>query len=276
MVKPSDPPSDDVLLRSLLLLETLAGMEQPASLEAIMARTGLPKSKAYRTLRALQDVGFADRVGKFGYRVGARALALSLLIGPRPGFLRIARPILRWLADVTHESATLFLRGGTHRILVLGARPPDQSLAYELPPIGERAPLETGASGLAILAHLPRGEIAEVLATRTGRKPTLARLDEIRHDGYATSFSGNRRGANGVSAPILDPADRYPLGSIAVAGAAERVPEQTLQAHAKPLRRACAQLAPQLATMLGPHASQRQATLDVAIAELTDTNPAGD
>jgi len=272
MVKPSDRRSDDVQLRSLLLLETLAGMEQPASLDAVMARTGLPKSRAYRTLRALQDEGFADRVGKHGYRIGARALALSLLIGPRPGFLRIARPILRWLADVTQESATLFLRSGTHRILVVGAQPPDQSLAYELPPIGERAPLQSGASGLAILAHLPRSEITEVLATRPGRKPTFARLDEIRNDGYAMSFSGNRRGANGVSAPILDPAGRYPLGSIAVAGAAQRVPEQTLRAHAKPLRRACLQLAPQLATILGPHASERQATLDVTIAELTDHN----
>ena len=223
-----------------------------------------------RTLRALQDQGYVDRIGKQGYRIGARSLALSLLVGPRPGFLHVARPILRWLADVTQESATLFLRSGGDRILVLGARPPDASLAYELPPIGERAPLETGASGLAILAHLPHQEITEVLAARSGRKPTPARLDEIRDDGYAMSFSGNRPGANGVAAPILDPADRYPLGSIAVAGASRRVPERTLRAHAEPLRRACAQLAPQLATMVGSHASERQATLDVTIAELTD------
>lgn len=276
MVKPSDRATsttttdDDVLMRVLLLLETLSGMEQPTSLAAVVTRSGLPRSKAYRSLRALQDAGFLDRVGRQGYRIGARSLSLSMMIGPRPGFVRIALPILRWLADVTHESATLFLRSGNHRIHVLAADAPDRSLAKHLPPPGERAPLATGASGLAILAHLRDDEIRDVLRNRPGAKPSQKRLAEIRNDGYAISFSGNRQGANGIAAPILDPEDRTPLGSIAVAGPAVRVPEAALRAHSIPLRRACAQLAPQLATMLGPHASQRQATLDVNILGLID------
>lgn len=51
----------DGLVRALRVLETLAGMRQPASLPAITARTGLSKTKAYRVLRILQDGGYVDQ-----------------------------------------------------------------------------------------------------------------------------------------------------------------------------------------------------------------------
>lgn len=114
------------------------------------------------------------------------------------------------------------------------------------------------------------GEGGLVLRAARGQKPTSAQLAQIRDDGYAISFISNRKGANGVAAPILDPEDRTPLGSISVAGPADRVPETILRAHAIHLKRACAQLAPQLATILGPHASKPQSALDITALDLVD------
>lgn len=85
-------------LRALRVLEALAGMQQPASLPAIVLATGLSRTKAYRALRVLQDNGFIDHLGHGGYRLGSRSVALASLIGPRPALLRCAYPLLRRLA----------------------------------------------------------------------------------------------------------------------------------------------------------------------------------
>jgi IclR family transcriptional regulator, acetate operon repressor len=274
MVKPGEPSragQSEALMRSLLVLEALSGMAQPASLDRVRARTQLPKSKAYRALRSLQDEGFVDRVGRQGYRVGGRSLALSLLIGPRPALLQALRPVVRWLSDVTGQTATLHLRSGHDRVLALGAGPKN-TRSQELPPIGERAPLSVGCGGTSILAFLPVDEADEVLGStnRPGQDADTVDLAAIRSDGFALSFASNHAGANGVAAPILNPLDSYPLGSLAIAGPSDRLSEAKLREFALPLRRACAQLGPHLATMLGPNSSERLDALDVAVRNLID------
>ena len=272
MVKPTARGSatrSEPLLRSLLVLEALSGMAQPASLAAVMARTHLPKSKAYRALRSLQDEGFVDRVSRQGYRVGGRSLALSLLIGPRPALLQTLRPVVRWLSDITGQTATLHLRSGNDRVLALGAGP-KQARSQDLPPIGERAPLAVGCGGTSILAYLPAEEAKEVVSAgiSSSESATMVDLAVIRNDGFALSFASNHTGTNGVAAPLLSPLDSYPLGSLAIAGPARQLTEAKLREYAHPLRRACAQLAPHLATMLGPNSSERLDALDVAVRNL--------
>ena len=267
--KDGNPP--DTPLRSICLLEALAGLEQPANLDVIAEATQLTKSKAYRAVRFLQDAGFVDHVGRNGYRIGSRSLALATLIGPRPALLNAARPVMRWLADVASESATLHLRSGSHRVLVVGAEARNQPIRGSVP-IGERAPLTSGCSGTAILAHLPADEALAVIKTRPRRerRPTPTQLGQIRDDGYALSFSDNHLGVNGIGAPLLAPADHYPLGSVSIAGAEGRLPEAALRRLSEPLKQACKQLAPQLAKMLGPNSSQRLAALDVTIQDFLD------
>lgn len=262
---------DDGPLRALRVLEALAGMEQPAGLLAIAATTNLTKSKAYRALRSLQDQGFVDHVGHRGYRLGSRSVALATLIRPRPIVLRTAGPILGRLAAMAAESASLNLRSGAHRVLVLGVVSHDRALHGSMR-VGERAPLTSGCSGLAILDHLPPAEADEAVKSRPRRekRPTAARLAQIRDDGYALSFSDNHPDLNGIGAPLLDPADGYPLGSVSVAGSPGRLPECALRRLSEPLRMACAELAPQLARVLGPNASERLASLDVTIQDLLE------
>src|SRR3984957_17331208 len=98
---------DDGHIRALRVLETLAGLEQPASLPTIAGEAQLTKTKAYRILRGLQDHGFVDHVGRSGYRIGSRAVALASLIGPRPALLRAARPVLAKLAAEASGKGTL-------------------------------------------------------------------------------------------------------------------------------------------------------------------------
>lgn len=249
------------------MLEVLAGMEQPAQLDQIVVATGLAKSKAYRSLRVLQEEGFIDHVGRDGYRIGSRSLALASLIGPRPALLSVARPILRWLTEVAFETAVLNLRSGSHRVLVLGVEGRDQPIRNAVQ-VGERAPLTSGASGLSILAYLPAEEAQEVIRgrPRRERRPAMGLLELIRAEGYAMTFSSNHRGISGIAAPLLT-AEGYPLGSIGLGGAEGRLPKARLQQLSDPLRKACKRLAPQLSKLLGPDSSTRLTALDVTIQD---------
>lgn len=257
---------EDGHIRALRVLETLAGLQQPASLPAIADKAQLTKTKAYRVLRGLQDHGFVDHLGHSGYRIGSRAVALATLIGPRPALRQIARPVLAKLAAQSAETVTLHLRSGDHRVLVLAAEPPGNPMRG-LPTIGERSPLTSGCVGRAILAFLPGNDAEQIIrahAPRPARQGLSALLAGIREQGYALSFSDNHVDMNGIAAPLLDPADDAPLGCIAIAGVDRRLPEETLLRLSTPLRAACADLAPRLATVLGPNSSLRLESLDVA------------
>lgn len=243
-------------------------MQQPANLDVIARTAKLSKTKTYRTLRALQDDGFVDHVSRDGYRIGSRSLALASLVGPRPALLAVALPVLRWLADVSSEWATLNLRSGSHRVQVLTASPPGNPIPGAAK-IGERAPLTSGCSGRSILAHLPDDEAQAIIESRPPReiRPTAAELAEIRDNGYGISFSTNHAGVSGISAPILAPIDGYPLGSVSIGGLERRLPEARLRELGEPIRKASKRLAPKLARVLGPYSNDQLAALDVTLQD---------
>jgi IclR family transcriptional regulator, acetate operon repressor len=172
---------EDGHIRALRVLETLAGLQQPASLPTIAEKAQLTRTKAYRVLRGLQEHGFVDHAGHGGYRIGSRAVALATLIGPRPALLQAARPVLTRLAVQTSEVVTLMLRSGAHRVLVLAAEPPGNPERVPVV-IGERSPLTSGCSGRAILAFLPEAEevllglVAPLHAACAGLAPRLAAI----------------------------------------------------------------------------------------------------
>ena len=200
--------------------------------------------------------------GHVSYRVGGRSLALASLIGARPLVRQRARPVLAALAGLASATTVLQLRSGNYRVLVLGVAP-----RGELPKdatLGERAPLTSGCSGLAILAFLSTLEADAVIAARPRREraPMQALLAGIRADGYALSFSANHPELNGIAAPLLD-RDGYPLGSVAIAGPPVRLSEPALRQLGAPLIDACTRLAPRLATVLGPYSSERLSALDL-------------
>ncbi|WP_231380956.1 IclR family transcriptional regulator [Nocardioides luteus] len=249
------------MTRGLQVLEILAGMRQPATLGAIAARAGLSESQTFRVLRALESDGYVDHFGRSGYRIGSRSLALATLVGPRPQLLRAVYPVITRLATVSRQAAVLHLRSGAHRVLVLGV--PSQSGPLREPHgiLGERSPLAVGASGRAILAHLPADEVRGLAPDAA----TLERLETIRDRGYETSYEENHPGINGISAPLLaqDSSDQVVLGAISLAGDAADLPRERLEGMSRILLAACQELAPRLSRILGPQASATVDALDL-------------
>jgi IclR family transcriptional regulator, acetate operon repressor len=259
------PGADDVLLRAVRVLETLAGMEQPAPLAAVAERTGLPRTKAYRALRALERDGFVGHVGRAGYRTSGRSLSLALLLGPRPILRQRAISVLTRLSAATSTTSTLYMRSGEHRVLLLATPPPYGPRLEAV--LGERAPLTSGCVGKAILAFLP-SETRSALVENSPRsvpRPTPDELDGIVEQGYAISRNVNHVGVSGVAAPLLDPSGAGPLGSLCLAGPTGDLTDADLYELSRPLIAACAELAPRLATLIGQDGWIRQEALDIGM-----------
>lgn len=251
-------------LRGLQMLETLAGMRQPATLHDISARAGLSESNAFRILQALEQEGYLHHLGRSGYRLASRALALATVIGPRPAMLRLMHPIVARLAAVSGEAAVVHLRAGQFRVLVLGVPAPSGPIVDPAGVLGERSPLATGASGRIILAYLPPTELAGVDLHGV----TPQQLEAIRARGYEMSYGENHPGINGISVPLLaepgNPASQPTvLGSMTIAGPSQRLPPQAVAQLAGPLQAACRDLSPRLAALLGPNPGATIEALDL-------------
>ncbi|KWX67479.1 IclR family transcriptional regulator [Mycobacterium sp. NAZ190054] len=251
-------------LRGLQLLEALAGMRQPATLRDIAERAGLSESYAFRLLQALEREGYLHHLGRSGYRLASRSVALATLIGPRPAMLRVMYPVVARLATVSGEAAIVHLRAGHFRVLVLGVPAPSGPVVDPAGVLGERSPLTSGASGRIILAHLPESELGGI--DLDGITPE--HLAEIRRRGYEMSYGENHPGINGVSVPLLAQAEDQvdpplALGSMTIAGPAARLPRQALVRLVRPLQGACRDVSPRLAALLGPNPGATVNALDL-------------
>jgi DNA-binding IclR family transcriptional regulator len=235
-------------LRGLQVLEALAGMRQPAPLRDVAERVALSQSQAFRILQELERAGYLEHLGRSGYRLASRSVALATLIGPRPALLRAVYPVITRLAHTTGEAVVLHLRSGAARVLVLGVSAPTGPVVDPAGVLGERSPLAAGASGRIILAFLPDSELAAI--DLAGLTPD--QLQAIRARGHEISHGENHPGISGVSAPLLAyTAGEQPtaLGSITVAGPSSRFHVARVL---PPLLGACRDLAPLLASILGP------------------------
>jgi IclR family acetate operon transcriptional repressor len=234
------PSGAETARRALHLVELLAEQADALPLATLVSRSGLPKATAYRLLRVLQEEGWTERSRQEGYRIGPRLRNLAERINPRVDLEQLARPHLQRLAASTAETATLYVRRGTHAELTAGAESPVHALRLA-PFVGERTPLNRGAAGIAILAHLPDSEQAALLGP-TPPKALTNRLTACRRDGYALSSGENHPGVNGIAAPLTAGNAGPTLGSIAVAGPASRWDPHTALTAVPELLRVCAEL----------------------------------
>lgn len=249
-------------LRGLHLLETLAGMRQPAALREIASRAGLSESYAFRLLRALESDGYLHHLGRSGYRLGSRSVALATVMSPRPAMMRLMYPLVARLASASGEAVAVHLRAGDFRVLVLAVPSPSGPAIDPAGVLGERSPLTSGASGRVILAQLPASEL------RVFEEVDARKLAVIRERGYEMSFEENHIGMNGVSVPLVAEADdpsatHTVLGSLTIAGPAERLTPKALARLAIPLQGASRDLSPRLAALLGPHPGAAIDALDL-------------
>jgi IclR family acetate operon transcriptional repressor len=90
--------------------------------------------------------------------------------------------------------------------------------------IGDTSPLHATATGHAVLAHLPKADVDEIVtrglesysdSTPTEPAQLRAELRRVRTDGYAVNRNQYLPGVCAIAAPVLDE-DGSPLASVVV------------------------------------------------------------
>jgi DNA-binding IclR family transcriptional regulator len=217
--------------RAFLLLQQLASQEMGVT--KLAEASALPKSTVARLLKTLEHEGAVEWDEEMArYRIGPSILSLAGSTDPALDLIARSRPHLVVLAQTTGEDAGLAVPDG--RLAHYVARAETHSLVQVRDWTGERLPMHSVASGLAMLSFFPEAEREQYLAgpierftdaTMTDPDELRARMAEIRAAGYAWCQADYVEGLTAVAAPILDGEGR-PVGALHVHGPTFRFPPE--------------------------------------------------
>ena len=207
-------------------------------------RLALHKSTVSRLLSTLEGEGLVERVVPGDkYRLGFEFARLAGQV-PHFGDVRaIAQPLLRELADASHETVHLAVRDGDQVINVeqiSGAH-----LVRDTNWVGRRTPFHCVANGKALLAFFPEADIKRLTAqplerftprTITNKTELRAELARVRRLGYAQARGEIEEGLNAVAAPVFDKNGQV-IAAVSVSGPAYRLTPTRLRTMGELVKR---------------------------------------
>lgn len=174
---------------------------------------GISISTAGRTMTALCDANLLVKSSTRGkYRLSSKILDLSRVYMSSLNLLDVALPHLTWLRDKSNETAGLYIREGSERV-ILGAVNCEKNIQRVLTP-GDRSRIYAGAPSKVLLASLPDDRIHEMLNsvqlikvtenTKASIPEIMKEMEVVRENGYAISKAEEIEHAYAISAPIRD------------------------------------------------------------------------
>lgn len=189
--------------RALKILVAVGESGRPMGVTEIARTLGIAPGTAFRGLDALQSAGLLTRhpsAPRFALGPTAHGLRQNLLSLFR--IRDIALPYLRQLASASGETSSLHVRLGWYA--ARAAIAPGTAEVTSGTILKGAQPLSAEPSGRAILAHLPRGEVARFLAWAPARGIVISagferELAALRARGFASAVS---RELGAVSFPI--------------------------------------------------------------------------
>ena len=219
------------IARGLRAVEILAIHARGKSLAELSTAMNVPKSSLFALLKGLEQAGYVV-LDKDTYTLGPQARKLAEMIRGGRSFGEQARPILEGVAQSTGETVILanLAEDRRHTLYAIVVES-DSWLRFSVN-VGVRRPLNSGASGHAILAFLPGAEreryLAEgpferfppkTVATAGALRKVIAK---VRRDGFATTVDGTVTAATGIAAPCFDRRGNV-MGSVLIAAPTSRV-----------------------------------------------------
>lgn len=212
--------------RAIAILNCFSVEVKELSIGQISAKTVLPKPTVYRLLSSLRNHQWIEQDEKSGlYRLGYRLNILGAIARSQMDLRRSALPLMQRLAQSSKETVNLNVVEGCERIcieLVEGSHG-----IRNFVKLGTRNSLLHGASGHALLAHLPEEEIQAILNQDyegVSRRLLEEEIRLIRQRGYAVTYSNRVSGACGISAPIFGQSGKLVAG-LTVSGPEDRIKE---------------------------------------------------
>jgi DNA-binding IclR family transcriptional regulator len=186
-------PASQTLSRGITLLEVLADVGRPQSIDDLAARVGIHRSVAYRLLRTLEDHGLAIRDGAGRFALGPRLAALAA--GVSRDLQSEALPELTAAANDLGMTCFIAVLDHDDCVTLVSVEPRHAVAVAQRP--GTRHPITRGAPGKAILAQLPASRWPSSAADAVG-----AEISEVQRVGYATSHDEVVASLSAVALPL--------------------------------------------------------------------------
>jgi len=230
--------------RALDILLCFTREEPTRSLTQIAESINMSKTTVHRLLATLESKRFItrDKVTGF-YRLGFRFIEMASLVLQDVDLHRWAHPYLKTLSEECGETVDISILDDSH-VMYLDVIESPQRVKLAAA-IGQRLPATFTASGKALLAYLPEGQVRNIieknLADSVDRGPVsvpdiLTDLRLTAERGYAISEQEYEQDINAVAAPILD-AENHPIASIAIVGPSFRFTKDRLPALGESIRK---------------------------------------
>lgn len=227
MVNHQNKPTVKTAQTTLEILEVLK-RQNGATVTELTGIFDLSKSSVHNYLNTLKQEGYVTNEGNT-YYVGLRLLSLGGYARHGEQIYDIAKDEVREIADETGELVNLLVEEHGRGIYVYRACGENAVMTDSY--IGQRVHLHNTALGNAILAHLPRDRVDEILDqhgmpattenTITNRDDLFAQLERIREEGVAFDEEARLKGLRCVAVPIVNNSDTVE-GAISVSGPASR------------------------------------------------------
>ena len=211
-------PGRSVASKVAALLDAFLPTSSELSLDELAARTGLPRTTAYRLACALVEWGGLERGDGGGYRVGQHLGLIGALVPSHTSLRDVASPFMHDLNEATHENVGLAILIKTHALDIdqVNSALPDSGKVDDQPSDDQqdlRLPLHATAVGKLLLAYAPEAFIQQVIASGLKRytchtivNPAVLRRDlvEIRATGLSFACGELVIGRKSVAAPVFD------------------------------------------------------------------------
>ena len=233
-------PAIEATHKSIKIMQVVK-KESQVTLTDLADRLDYSKSTVHHHLTTLQSAGYVVR-GDNGYRIGLLFLDYGIHAQQSNLLYSVAKGKVDELAAEIGENVWVMVEENGFGVFLYHSSETQPVKTYTRD--GYRAPLHAFAAGKAILAFMEHGEIDDIvdrrgLPSQTAQTVTEQgalehELEKIRECGVAFNRQESMAGINAIAAPIMDPSDA-PLGSISIAGPANRLRGNYLEADLREL-----------------------------------------
>ena len=235
------------LARGLEILSAFRIGDGPLGNQELARRSNLPKPTVSRMTHTLAQLGYLTfNPGAETYELGGRSLALGYAAISNMDIRRVARPIMREIAERENLHIALGIRD---RLMILTVDTWEgKSLIGLRLPAGARMPIATTSAGKAYLAMVPEEERTRIMEEvqrqhgdewgRIQSSITQARRDMAQH-GYCLSLGEWQNDINGAGAAVVLP-NGSGVYALSIGGPAYMVNREQLKAEYGPMLAAAA------------------------------------
>ena len=150
------------LARALSILVALAESYEGLTLAVLSKRLGLPPSTAHRLLTTLQRQRFVRfDSASMSWRIGVQAFTVGSAFAQSSDVVALAKPYMRRLMEQTGETINLYVLSGEGAICMAQVQSPQMIRAISRP--GGALGMHRSAAGKAMLAHMPKDQVADIV-----------------------------------------------------------------------------------------------------------------